>query len=328
VTSAATYYATDAATSAAARAATRAATWDATDAATSAATKDATRAAIIAAIRASTPAAIDAATDAASTAATYDASHVATAAAIKAATDAATAAAAMDATSTAPRARAMSAVVAFLVRGTGYWSHVHQGGNQSSGWSAYLSFFRHVAKLPIDYSGWRHYEEASKAGPRFVHAQFWIVAALPLRIHMDARNLPHCATGPYCSWPDGFALWYWHGVRVPRQWIEDPDSVDPRLALSWDNVEQRRVLAEIIGWSRVLEQVQVRVIDEDPDPEIGTLLEADLPDAEGQRFLRVRCGTGREFVLPMPREVTTARAGQAWSYGLSEAEHKKLEVRT
>ena len=49
--------------------------------------------------------------------------------------------------------------------------------------------------------------------------------------------------------------------------------------------------------------------------------------APASRFLRVRCGTGRSFVLPVPREVHTARQANAWTYGLSESEYAP-EVRT
>jgi hypothetical protein len=96
-------------------------------------------------------------------------------------------------------------------------------------------------------------------------------------------------------------------------------------------IEQRRAAAEIIGWSRVLNAMSARVINRDGDPQIGTLLEVDLPDAPKSRFLRVRCGTGRDFCLPVPREIDTALAANAWTYGV-EADRMNLfrnyEVRT
>lgn len=137
----------------------------------------------------------------------------------------------------------------------------------------------------------------------------------------------HSSTGPAIRWRDGWALHFWHGTRVPAEWIEQPDTVDPRLALTHPQIEQRRALAEILGWERVLTQLPHRVIDTDPDPQIGTLIHVDLPNAPMSAFLRVRCGTGRHFCLPMPAEIRTARAGNAWSYGLDpEALHP--EVRT
>jgi hypothetical protein len=56
-------------------------------------------------------------------------------------------------------------------------------------------------------------------------------------------------------------------------------------------------------------------------------LEATLPDSGKERFLQVRCGTGRDFCIPVPREMTTALQANAWTYGL-DAINFKPEVRT
>jgi len=121
-------------------------------------------------------------------------------------------------------------------------------------------------------------------------------------------------------------LYHWHGVSIPAEWVtgKPPSATE---ALTWANVEQRRAAAEIVGWATILDQLKAKVIDKDPDPQIGTLLEVDLPDAGKERFLSIVCGTGRRFALPMPREIKTARAGNAWSYGLSP-EELRPEVRT
>jgi hypothetical protein len=201
------------------------------------------------------------------------------------------------------------------------------GGNHWSGWVAYLSFFRHVAGLGLDYSRWQHYETAAEFGPRFVHSRFTIVSELPEFILRDTRGLPHSEHGPYVRWRDGRELYYWHGTKVPREWITDRASIDPALALTWPNIEQRRALAEIVGWHRVLELLHARTIDADKDPQIGTLLEVDIPDAGAARFLRVQCSTGRTFVLSVPVEMATALQANAWTYQL-DADQYTPEVRT
>jgi hypothetical protein len=64
-------------------------------------------------------------------------------------------------------------------------------------------------------------------------------------------------------------------------------------------------------------------------PHIGTLLEADLPDAGKARFLRVRCGTAREFVLSVPVEMKTAKEANAWTYpGCTDNDIDQMEART
>jgi len=54
---------------------------------------------------------------------------------------------------------------------------------------------------------------------------------------------------------------------------------------------------------------------------------AELPREGPARFLYVRCGTGRDFVLRVPPAVETALAANAWTYRLRPDEYR-LEIRT
>lgn len=150
------------------------------------------------------------------------------------------------------------------------------------------------------------------------HSDFVMVSERPLNINRDANGRLHSATGPAISWPDGWGLYMWHGLRVPAEWILHPDKLDPQTALNWKNVEQRRAAAEIIGWARVLDALKARSVDKDEDPQIGELLEVDLPDSPKQKFLRVRCGTQRTFCLPVPPEMKTALQANAWTFRIED----------
>jgi hypothetical protein len=102
--------------------------------------------------------------------------------------------------------------------------------------------------------------------------------------------------------------------------------------LSWPNIEQRRAAAEILGWAKILDALKAKSIDKDSDPQIGELFVADLPDSPGQKFLRVRCGTGRDFCLPVAPHLMTALAANAWTFGFEKAgeieSYRNYEVRT
>lgn len=168
---------------------------------------------------------------------------------------------------------------------------------------------------------------AAAAGWVLPHDGICLAAERHERVHRDERGRLHDASGPAVAYPDGWQLHFWHGVEVPAEWIEASDRVHPSLALTWTNLEQRRALAEILGWERVLAAMPTRVIHQSSNPSIGTLLECDLPGAARCRFLRVRCGTGRTFVLSVPRECRNAREANAWTYGLAPDEYTP-EVRT
>ena len=155
-----------------------------------------------------------------------------------------------------------------------------------------------------------------------------IVSERPEGVLLDDRERLHSLSGPVVRFRDGWSAYAVRGTTVPRAWIEDRASLAPETALTWPNVEQRRVAAELVGWERVLDGLDAVTVDAHPNPQIGTLLRADLPDMPGALFLRVRCGTGRTFVLPVPREMTTALQANAWTYNVTEEQLLKLEVRT
>jgi len=233
---------------------------------------------------------------------------------------------------------AANAAQSFFLGTLRRWASFRNGGNQWSGGVATLSFFRYVANLDLDYATWDFYEKAAIAGgPRFSHADFWICSDFPTVLKVDERNLPHSANGPAVAWTDGWELFYWRGTRVPKAWIVAPATVDPSLALTHPNAEQRRCLSEILGWDKVLAKLNPVTIDKDPDPLIGELIEVELM-GNRERFIRVQCGTGRTFALPVPPEMKTALQANAWTQGLDEikvdgtaepgALLRKLEIRT
>jgi hypothetical protein len=143
----------------------------------------------------------------------------------------------------------------------------------------------------------------------------------------DAYRL-HSEDGHALEFADGYGVACWHGTTIPVEWVRDRANLDPKIALTETNIERRRAAAEIVGWARVLKSVTHREIDKDPDPEIGTLLSVDLPDAPDSRFVLVKCATGRDFALPVPREMKTALEANAWTYDIKPIDLETLEVRT
>lgn len=155
---------------------------------------------------------------------------------------------------------------------------------------------------------------------------YWV--AKPV-VHRDEQRRLHCETGPAIV-SDAEDLYFWEGTLVPGEWITDRASVSAKAALTWPNLEQRRIAcSHIVGWSRILRELDARTIDIDSDPLIGSLVEVQLPDLNSPtRFCLVKCGTGRDFAICVPPDVDTALAAQAWMQGVPLRQFKKPEVRT
>ena len=108
----------------------------------------------------------------------------------------------------------------------------------------------------------------------------------------------------------------------------DKSFLTAKIALGQENTEKRRAACEIVGWAKILKDLNAKTINVDA-PQIGTLVEVDLPDSGKEKFLRVMCGTGREFAIPVPREIETALQANLWTYGIDKADKSFLpEIRT
>ncbi len=320
-TRAATYDATRAATYAATRAATRAATY----AATYDATRDATRAATRAATDAATYAATRAATDAATDAATYDATYAATRAATDAADQSNWYVFRGDMVRLAEELGVGKAGLKCAYNAYNFW----QGGNQWSGWDAFLSFFRHIVKLDINYTAYDAWETLSlHSGPRCIHAEFCIISDRPELLQVDGENRPHNADGPFCRWRDGTALYSFHGVRTPAWIINHPERLTAKAVLAEGNAEVRRVMVEKMGMEKFLINADAKCIHRH---EMGDLFSIDLPN-DPERVLRaVRVkdpSTERIYFLRVPPQIKRADDAVAWTFGFDTAKEYRPIVET
>ncbi len=168
---------------------------------------------------------------------------------------------------------------------------------------------------------------AASAGWLLPHANICWVSERPSAVSRDDAGLLHSASGPAIVYRDGWEGSFWHGVHVERYWLAEARQYDPRFIATFRDGDQRRALAEIAGgWTALIARGHPVIVDSDKDPTIGTLLEWRGPRGVA-RFLKVECGTGRTFVLPVPEHCRTARDANAWTYGLTAAEYSP-EIRT
>jgi len=152
------------------------------------------------------------------------------------------------------------------------------GGNQWSGWPAWLSFFRHIVKPDLDYSKFQHYEAAAiHGGPRVVHPDFCMVSDRPEILTVDDQNRPHNDTGPFCRWRDGFSLYAIHGVRVTRDIVENPEIITIDRINKEENIEVRRVMMARYGWNRYITDSGAKEIHRD---DFGTLFRKEEPNGD------------------------------------------------
>lgn len=200
-------------------------------------------------------------------------------------------------------------------------------GHHEAAWLSFYSYMREVLALTKETEKATGLMAAAEQTGWFYPCEKVCLVAERPQIKRDEQGRLHNPAGAALTFSDGMSgqLYAWHGVRVPGEWILHPEQQDPRLALNHPNIEQRRALAEIIGWERVLNLLNAKLLHEDWT---GQLLEADLPDSPKQRFIKVVCGTGRTFVLPVPSEFKTCLEAVAATYRVTPEEYSRLQGRT
>ncbi|MFI0353156.1 DUF6745 domain-containing protein [Actinomadura sp. 9N407] len=168
-----------------------------------------------------------------------------------------------------------------------------------------------------------------------------ILTERPTELHHDAEGRLHHPSGPAVRYPDGWCLWAWHGVTMPRQIFED--DVPIRRAVSLRNSEQRRCAVEMLagraGWHRLVgEAGWPRVGQEAPDPgNPGQVLSLwcveELYDDHLHLLLMIngtveRDGTRREFGELVPGWIRDPVQAAAWQIGLTSRQYRETVRRT
>jgi hypothetical protein len=214
--------------------------------------------------------------------------------------------------------------------GASVWASVGASvyGSHEAGW---LSFYRYF------YDACALVEQTKKldglcllaksAGWALPHKNICWVSERHCVLERDERGRLHSLTGPAVAYPDGWAIYAFHGVRVPSHWIERANTLTASDVFKEQNAEVRRAGCEIIGWDRVIAGIDAKLIDADGDEFIGTLYRGTIPGAKECGFLKVRCGTGRVFVIPVAASCQSAIEAQAWIANVKPEVWNKPEVR-
>ena len=163
---------------------------------------------------------------------------------------------------------------------------------------AFTSFFREICKLDLVGDLWdrgRAYEATMKSACWwYPHKHFVMVCQRPTTIQLELvdpqrqrgwnSHRMHCETGPSVAWPDGWGLWYWHGVRVTQQIVERPETITIKQIDAEQNAEVRRVMIERYGQSRYLIDSGAIAIHSD---DWGTLYRKEIADDEPLVMVKV-----------------------------------------
>jgi hypothetical protein len=163
------------------------------------------------------------------------------------------------------------------------------------------------------------------------HEKTCWLAERPALLRGDPQDRLHNPSGPALRFRDGWSLWAWKGVEVPRWIIERPERITLAAIDIESNVQIRRCMIEIMTPDRFVKLGGATRVAQD---ETGILwrriwLTYDIWAAvEVINATPEPDGTHKHFFLQVPPNFRTAREAVAWTYGLSARAYSNLVVRT
>ena len=173
--------------------------------------------------------------------------------------------------------------------GASVWASVGASayGQHDASWLAFYKFFHDECKLVEQTEKLEGlWLLAKSAGWMLPHENICWVSERHNILERDERGLLHNLTGPACAYPDGWAIYAVHGVRVPSDIIEDRSTITVARIEAETNAEVRRVMIDLYGSKRYLVDSGATVIQElAPDHYIvglrtARLLRKEVPNDE------------------------------------------------
>ena len=175
------------------------------------------------------------------------------------------------------------------------------------------------------------WQVARNAGWLQPHEHTCWLAERPRILHGDPLDRLHCASGPALQFGDGWSMWGWKGVEVPRRLIERPEAITLSSIDDEFNVQVRRCMIDIMTPARFVALGGAIRVAED---ETGVLWRKFWLGYDAWAAVEVinatpeADGTHRHFFLQVPPDLRTPREAVAWTYGLSTKAYSNLIVRT
>lgn len=143
-------------------------------------------------------------------------------------------------------------------------------GLHDAHWLGYSQFFIEWNKVTMrDIPGTKSLITLAKEiGWWWPYDDVCIVTERPVAIHRDEAGRLHAEDNMAIEYSDGWGVYSWHGYRIANHlsWIiTDKARLNPTVIEEQKNAELRRVMLEIYGFSKYLEERKATLISEDID---------------------------------------------------------------
>ena len=186
-------------------------------------------------------------------------------------------------------------------------------GQQEASWLAFYEYFKEICGLDSQTQKLSGIWQISKnAGWWLPHENLCWISERPNILHRDTQGRLHKDGDFALRYPDGWGIYAWHGVRLPRQYGSiRSERWQSEWLLKETNAELRRALIQGIGYSRLCKELQAESLDSWREYELLKL--GKTIDVEPVVMIKMTCpSTGLIHAHRVPQEIKTAREAISW----------------
>ena len=140
------------------------------------------------------------------------------------------------------------------------------------------------------------------------YENYCFVSDRPKTLHFDDQWRLHAEDKPAMTWMDGWELYYWKGIEVPKKLIINPDKINKEDLRHNENAEVRRAFIEKLGVKRYYDILSdghgLTLVDSDTDHQ-GNPMELFEFEFEGKKIQMLQCvcpSTYRVYNIPPPSQ--------------------------
>ena len=142
-------------------------------------------------------------------------------------------------------------------------------GNLWCSWEVFYDFCNEIG-VPYSQEN-RHLLDMWLTQSRECH--FWwpyenmvFLSERPASVNVDSQGRLHCENDSALYYHDGYGLYMWHGVRVPKWVITEKELITPEKIFAEQNAEVRRIMTEIYGFRKfgddLIKSGKAKLVDE------------------------------------------------------------------
>jgi len=199
-------------------------------------------------------------------------------------------------------------------------------GQHDADWLAFYEYFREVVGLKKQTEKLVGLIDLAKsAGGASPHKNICLVSERHCVLNRDEHGRLHSIEDAACMYPDGWAIYAIHGVRIPEYVVKFPEKITIELIEIEENSEIKRVMIDqydrdFIG--RYLQDSGAKLIDVDID-QYGRPLELYikyLKNDEAIVMVKVQNsslepdGSRKNYFLRVPPHINKAKEAVAWTF--------------